>query len=164
MRLQFEYVADHLAQVLVRDVAARDVVMVDGDDTIAEVREWLTSNDKGSTHQGFPVVDAEERLLGVVTRRDLLNPALDAATRVRDTIRRRPAVIYDDSTLRETADHMVVEQVGRLPVVRRDAPLTVVGIVSRSDLIAAHAPRIRASRRRASGSFAWIGRRPKVRS
>jgi len=158
MRVQFEYAADHLAQVLVRDVAARDVVMVDGDDTIAEVREWLTSNDEGSTHQGFPVVDAEERLLGVVTRRDLLNPALDGATRVRDTIRRRPAVIYEDSTLRETADHMVVEQVGRLPVVRRDAPLTVVGIVSRSDLTAAHAPRIRASRRRASGSFAWIGR------
>jgi CIC family chloride channel protein len=164
MRVQFEYAADHLAQVLVRDFAARDVVLVDGDDTIAEVREWLASDGEGTTHQGFPVVDSQERLLGVVTRRDLLNHTLDPNTRVRDTIRRRPAVIYEDSTLRETADLMVIEQVGRLPVVRREAPLTVVGIVSRSDLLAAHAPRLRASRRRSSGSFAWIGRRPKARA
>jgi CBS domain-containing protein len=164
MRVQFEYAADHLAQVLVRDFATRDVVLVDGDDTIGEVREWLASDAEGSTHQGFPVVDSQERLLGVVTRRDLLNHALDGSTRIRDTIRRRPAVIYEDSTLRETADLMVIEQVGRLPVVRREAPLTVVGIVSRSDLLAAHAPRLRASRRRSSGSFAWIGRRPAARS
>ncbi|MFL5559900.1 MAG: chloride channel protein [Gemmatimonadaceae bacterium] len=163
MRVQFEYAADHLAQVLVRDVASSEVVLIDGDDTIAEVREWFSTHDEGTTHQGFPVVDAEERLLGVVTRRDLLNPALDGATLVRDTIRRRPAVIYEDSTLRETADHMVVEQVGRLPVVRREDPLKVVGIISRSDLIAAHAPRLRAARRRASGRFTWIGRRATAR-
>jgi len=38
--------------------------------------------------------------------------------------------------------------VGRLPVVRRDAPRTLVGIVSRSDLLAAHAPRLEAAHRR----------------
>jgi CIC family chloride channel protein len=55
-------------------------------------------------------------------------------------------VVFDDNTLRDAADHMVLEQVGRLPVVTRDAPRRVVGIVSRSDLLAAHAPRLRASR------------------
>jgi CBS domain-containing protein len=160
MRVQSEYAADHLAPVLVRDVAARDVVMVNGDDSIDVVREWLASHSEGSTHQGFPVVDGENRLLGVVTRRDLLDPSTGATALVRDLIRRRPAVIYEDSTLRETADHMVIEQVGRLPVVSRESPLTVVGIVSRSDLLAAHAPRLRAARKRSSGRFVWIGRQP----
>jgi CBS domain-containing protein len=160
MRVQSEYAVDHLAQVLVRDVAARDVVTVNGDDSIGAVREWLASHAEGTTHQGFPVVDGEDRLLGVVTRRDLLDPAATATALVRDMIRRRPAVIYEDSTLRETADHMVIEQVGRLPVVSRESPLTVVGIVSRSDLLAAHAPRLRAAQKRGSGRFTWIGRQP----
>ena len=160
MRVQAEYAVDHLAQVLVRDVAAHEVVTVNGDDTIGAVREWLASHAEGSTHQGFPVVDSKARLLGVVTRRDLLDPDAKIGAFVRDTIRRRPAVIYEDSTLRETADHMVTEQVGRLPVVKRESPLTVVGIISRSDLLAAHAPRLRAARKRSSGRFAWIGRQP----
>ena len=35
---------------------------------------------------------------------------------------------------------------GRLPVVRRREPRRVVGILSRSDLLAAHAPRLEAAR------------------
>jgi predicted transcriptional regulator len=40
---------------------------------------------------------------------------------------------------------MVVEGVGRLPVVSRDNPRKLVGIISRSDLLAAHAPRLAAA-------------------
>ncbi|HEX2780312.1 MAG TPA: chloride channel protein, partial [Gemmatimonadaceae bacterium] len=160
MRVQTEYSADHLAQVLVRDVAARDVVTIRGDDTLDAVRSWLASGAGGATHQGFPVVDDRGQLIGVVTRRDLLDASKGGTTLVRDRIRRPPVVIYEDSTLRETADHMVLEQVGRLPVVRREDPRNVIGILSRSDLLAAHMPRLRAARRRSnSGAFAWIGRR-----
>ena len=160
MRIQTEYAADHLAQVLVRDVAAHDVVTIRADHSIDTVRRWLESGARGASHQGFPVVDELGHLVGVVTRRDLLDPKLDGSTLLRDRLRRPPAVIYDDSTLRETADHMVLEQVGRLPVVTRENPRTVVGIISRSDLLAAHAPRLRAARRKSnSGAFAWIGRR-----
>jgi CBS-domain-containing membrane protein len=35
--------------------------------------------------------------------------------------------------------------VGRLPVVSRENPRLVVGIISRSDLLAAHAPRLSAA-------------------
>jgi CBS-domain-containing membrane protein len=41
---------------------------------------------------------------------------------------------------------MVLEEVGRVPVVRRDAPRRVIGILSRSDLLAAHAPRLKEAR------------------
>ncbi|MFL5574523.1 MAG: chloride channel protein [Gemmatimonadaceae bacterium] len=145
-----EYAADHLAHVLVRDVARRHVRTLRADETLEDVRRWLASPGEGATHQGFPVVDAAGDLVGVVTRRDLLGPTDDPGRTVGSVIRRRPAVVYEDSTLRDAADHMVLEQVGRLPVVTRERPRTVVGIVTRSDLLAAHAPRLTAARVRAT--------------
>ncbi|HEY6088563.1 MAG TPA: CBS domain-containing protein, partial [Gemmatimonadaceae bacterium] len=61
-------------------------------------------------------------------------------------VTREPAVVFEDNTLRDAADHMVLEQVGRLPVVTRDNPRKVVGMISRSDLLRAHAPRLAAER------------------
>jgi CBS domain-containing protein len=78
----------------------------------------------------------------VVTRRDLLAPETPDTARVRDLLRRPLAVVFEDSSLREVADHMVNEGVGRLPVVSRAAPRVPVGILSRSDLLAAHGRRL----------------------
>lgn len=59
-------------------------------------------------------------------------------------LKRAAVVIFADNTLRDAADHMVHERVGRLPVVTRKAPRTVVEIISRSDLLDAHEPRLEA--------------------
>ena len=61
---------------------------------------------------------------------------------VRTLIRRPAAIAFDDSTLREAADHMVREGVGRLPVVSRDEPRKVIGMLTRSDLLTAHRRRL----------------------
>jgi chloride channel protein, CIC family len=142
-----EYAADHLAQITVRDAATRDVVTLRGDDSLATVRAWIASGAGDTTHQGFPVLDSRGHLSGVVTRRDLLNDAHSDLLRLSEIIHRAPVVVYDDSTLRDAADQMVVEHVGRLPVVRRGTPNELVGILSRSDLLAAHAPRLEAAHR-----------------
>lgn len=55
-------------------------------------------------------------------------------------IRRPVAVALEGSSLREAADHMVREGVGRLPVVGADGRLA--GILTRSDLLDAHALRL----------------------
>lgn len=145
--LRLEYSVDHLAHVLVRDAATRDVVKLTDSANLDEVRAWVNSGAGDTTHQGFPVVNDAGLLVGVVTRRDILDPNQPGTAKVRDVIRRPPVVVYDDSSLRDAADHMVTEEVGRLPVVTRDASLTVVGIISRSDLLSAHRPRLTAARR-----------------
>jgi CBS domain-containing protein len=99
----------------------------------------------GSAHQGFPVVDDDDRLVGVVTRRDLLDEGV-VATTVREAIKRAPAVVFDDSSLRDAADHMARENVGRLPVVARNEPDRVIGIITRSDVISAHSRRLAGER------------------
>ncbi len=137
-----EYSADVLANTRVSALGPRAVVTLAADDSRAQARACHARGVPGTRHQGFPVVDAAGRLVGVVTRRELLEGAEEADKRVRDFIRRPPAVVFEDSTLREAADHMVREEVGRLPVVRREEPWKVVGILTRSDLLAAHRRRI----------------------
>ena len=142
-----EYAADYLHQVLVRDCCSSSVVAVEADDAIETVREWMTRGVEGATHQGFPVVDANGYLVGVVTRRDIFDPAADGRQAVRSLVRRPPVIIHDDNTARDAADHMVRERVGRLPVVTRADPRRPIGIISRSDLLEAHERRLHASSR-----------------
>jgi chloride channel protein, CIC family len=71
-----EYLADSLGQVLVREVASSAVVSIYADDSIAQIREWLVNGAAKASHQGFPVVDRNGTLIGVVTRRDLNDPKL----------------------------------------------------------------------------------------
>jgi CIC family chloride channel protein len=145
--LRTDYSVDFLGQVLVRDVATRQVVTLRAGDTIAAARKWMESGGASSTHQGFPVLDDAGRVLGVLTRRDLFDPAGDATLTLAQSIRRAPIVVYEDSSLRDAADQMVTESVGRLPVVERAAPHRLVGILSRSDLLTAHGPRLNAASR-----------------
>jgi H+/Cl- antiporter ClcA/CBS domain-containing protein len=136
VRVPSEYAADHLDLINVADACSASVVTVRADEPIAALRT------RGASHQGFPVVDAEGNLLGVVTRRDFLDASKPETTRAADLITRPPAVIFLDSSLREAADQMVRENVGRLPVVSREDPRRVVGFITRSDLLRAHERRL----------------------
>src|SRR5262249_24101281 len=119
VRVPSEYTADFLDQINAGDCASKPVVTLGADDLLEAVRGWIAGHGKGSKHQGFPVVDRAGNLTGVVTRRDLLDPARSGNTPVRDLIHRPLAVVFEDTSLREAADHMLQEEVGRLPVVAR---------------------------------------------
>ncbi|HEU4648431.1 MAG TPA: chloride channel protein [Gemmatimonadales bacterium] len=141
-----EYTLDPLSRILVREAATRNIVSLKAEDSLAAVRAWLASGERAAHHHGYPVVDAAGALAGVVTLRDLTDPAADPSAPVSAVIKRPPAVIFEDNTLREAADHMLSESVGRLCVVRRDEPWRLLGIVSRSDLLEAHRSRLESRR------------------
>ena len=142
VRVPGEYAADFLDQIQAGAAAAKPVVALRADQSLDEVRAFAQSGERGATHQGFPVVDGDGLLVGVVTRRDLLDPRVPGSERVRALLRRSAAIVFEDSTLREAADHMVREGVGRLPVVSRDEPRKVLGMLTRSDLLTAHRQRL----------------------
>jgi CBS domain-containing protein len=137
-----DYAADFLARSLVRDVASRQVQTLGYQLSVGEVRALFASQDDQFTHQAFPVVDEHGELLGVVTKRLIMDRTKSDEDRITDLIKRPPAVVFEDNTLRQAADLMVMEKVGRLPVVLRDNPLKIVGIISRSDLLHAHSSRL----------------------
>ena len=142
IRVVGEYSADHLERMTVKDVATRGAITLQAAESLQSVRTRMHQHEAGMQHQGFPVVDAEARALGVVTRREILDPSTPGSGSVGALLRGGPVLIYDDSTLREAADHMLREKVGRLPVVTRAEPEKVVGILSRSDLLGAHRHRL----------------------
>jgi CBS domain-containing protein len=142
VRVPAEYAADFLDTVFVRTHATAKVVALDGRDSLGAARAWLASRKAGTSHQGFPVLDDAGMLVGVITRRDLDGSEADPDTPLRELLQRDPVTIFDDSSLREAADQMVLAGVGRLPVTTRSAPRSVIGILTRSDLLKAHARRL----------------------
>ncbi len=140
-----EYVADTLDQVLVRDVASRGVVALRSNDRVETVRAWLASRAPGTSHQGFPVLNEQGVLSGVLTRRDLLDPEVRDGKTLVELLRRPPKYVYDDCTVRQAADHMVNHNIGRLPVVKRDRPQEVIGMITRSDILSVFQRRVRES-------------------
>jgi CBS domain-containing protein len=122
------------------------VVALRTEQTVGEVRAWIRGRTPESAHQGFPVVDDQQIIAGVVTRRRLLDETIPDDRRLVELLDRPPTVCYADSTLRDAADHMVNHDIGRLPVVERGQPGRVVGFITRSDLLSAHRKRLRESR------------------
>ncbi len=164
VRVPAEYAADFLDSVLVREVAIQRPVTLPAGWSLADARKWIEAGGPGTSHQGFPVVDENEILVGIVTRRMLFDPARPPDRRLRDLLTRPPVIVYADSTLRDAADHMVNHDIGRLPVVERGKLGKVVGFLTRSDLLSAHRRRLDDSRRpRRQGGDGSSGKKPKIR-
>jgi len=142
VRVVNEYEADFLAQVLVGQVASQHVEVLNADESLGEVRALLEEVGPLVPHNGFPVVEGDGLLVGVVTRRDLM--AIEPRGVVRDRVRRAPVVTFPDVSLRDAADQMVLENIGRLVVVDRENPTRILGILTRSDLLRAHSTRLHA--------------------
>jgi CBS domain-containing protein len=147
VRVPAEYQADFLDQILVRDVATTEVFSLRLDQTIGQVKKIINDNTPGTSHQGFPVVNSDDIVVGVVTRRHLLDPARPDDHTLAELLRRPPIIIYSDSTLREAADHMVNHDIGRLPVVERGKPGKLAGFITRSDILSSHRRRLKESAR-----------------
>jgi predicted transcriptional regulator len=118
-----------------RDVMTRWVITVRPDASVKEIA------DKLSRHRvsAVPVVDDEEKLLGVVSEIDLL-PQVAGIRRAgdgvphtaADVMSRRIVTVAPDTDVREVAKLLLRHRLRRLPVVEDGR---VVGIVSRGDLI-----------------------------
>lgn len=145
VRTPEDYEADILDQVSVKGVMSKEVVRLSADDRIGDVRAWLAGDDVRSSHHGFPVIDEHQTLVGVVTRQELLSPQVAEDDLVRQVVRRPPKFIYDDCTVRQAAEHLSNHAIGRLPVVARNSPHQVVGMITRSDVLNVFVRRTQAS-------------------
>jgi CBS domain-containing protein len=115
------------------------VVTLPAAETVGEALRRLAT----VAHQGFPVLDGK-RVVGVVMRRSLL--AAPQNRRVADLIERPPVTVRASDTLRHAADVMASTGVGRLPVLSDGPSPALVGMLTRSDLVGAHRPRLKAER------------------
>jgi H+/Cl- antiporter ClcA len=157
IKVPADYEADFLDQARVKDVSSKSLITLKSMQTIESVRSWISSRSPDSIHQGYPVIDEGGHLLGVLTRRLILDPSTPPGAKLAEMIHRPPVVVYDDNTLRDAADHMVNHEIGRLPVIERRTG-RLIGMVTRSDLLGAHRKRLR-EHREATATLNWFGRR-----
>ncbi len=146
VRVPADYSADYLEQVPVRAAMSAPAVTLRATQTLAEVRVWMAGGSAATQHRGYPVLDAQDRLCGVLTRRDLLDDTHGPATPLAALIRRAPLTVHAGHSLREAADHMVLAGVGRLVVVDGEDPQRVLGMLTRGDILAAHGRRLEEAR------------------
>jgi CBS domain-containing protein len=146
MHLTREYSIDPLEVLFVRDVMSADVICFRTDTEIATaaagfITESRELRDERHRQRLYPVIDADERLVGVVTRRDMLGAALDGhelpdGATLADLVLPAPVVIHPDLTLREAANFIADQGLTRLPVVSREDPGRLLGLVTLVDLLA----------------------------
>jgi CBS domain-containing protein len=116
----------------IQDVMTADVSFIEPNTSILEIARKMRDGDIGST----PVVE-DERLVGMVTDRDIVVRAIAEGGDVRNMTARdamSPGVLYcfADQTVESVLESMGDQQIRRLPVIDRDKRL--VGVVSLGDL------------------------------
>jgi H+/Cl- antiporter ClcA/CBS domain-containing protein len=131
-----EYGVDPLEVTRVSEVMTKNVVTVPINTTLSVLMaECFGGHQK---FRGYPVLDPDEKLTGILTASDVLEHRLHPSPSdlVSGEIAKSPVVtIYPYESCREAAERMASLNIGRLPVVDPDDPKHLIGIITRSDLL-----------------------------
>lgn len=123
----------------VRDVMNSRVVSVRDKDFATTARGLF--RDYG--YRSFPVVDEQNRLVGVITRGDILNITSSRSNIPVAGIMSPPVFFtYPDEDLMKVAEVMVKNNIGRMPVVKSSTDMTLIGVVSAHDILSKLVERI----------------------
>ena len=132
-----EYTVDPLDLLQAEQIMTPRPRVLPGHLSIELALQFFTAH---AEHRSYPVVDVNERLLGVVSRTDALrwqgDPGLARST-LADTISDAALpVAYPDTPSGVVADLIIETGIGRIPIIDRETH-KVVGILSRQDLLKA---------------------------
>ncbi len=137
---------DVMQGVMVEEVMNRAPVTISKDQSLAELFALFQE----THHQGFPVVDERNRLYGMVSMQDIhrtlqnMDRTLNRAeislkdVKVWDVATADPVVAYPDEPIWSAIRKMAPRDLARLPVVSREDPGRLLGMISRSDILRAY--------------------------
>ncbi|BFR49309.1 CBS domain-containing protein [Nitratidesulfovibrio sp. HK-II] len=128
--------------MLIREWMTKDVITVTPDTSMMKASKILKEN----RIRRLPVVDAEGRLIGIVSDRDIKEASPSKATtldmhelyyllseiKVKDIMTRDPFTVRAEDTVETVALNMIEKRIGGLPVIDDGGKL--VGIISDSDV------------------------------
>ncbi len=140
----------------VKEIMTREVTCLSPEDDVRNALELLEK----MQISGLPVIDAEDRLVGMFTEKEILSAILPSylekvgwfvyeddpkavrqkiaalhGRKVKEVMRREVVAIDEDTRLGEVARVMLTRQARRIPVLNKENK--VVGIVGRGDVLKA---------------------------
>jgi H+/Cl- antiporter ClcA len=145
-----EYAVDALDVVFAREVMVTAVLTLPPEATLPEAERLLKASPHMRHQRLLPVVDKQNRLLGVVPWQDVTerDAAATETSRVEDIMRNQVVVAYPWESLRDIAWKMATHEVGVLPVVSEGVPGTLVGLITQFNLLTAHERLLQEERKR----------------
>jgi CIC family chloride channel protein len=134
-----DYEADVFRRITVSQVMDSSPVTLPATLRVAELSARITRLEPGmGRHPAYMLVDGENRLVGIITRGDLVK-AFEADPEGKATLLEagtaNPAVTHPDELVGDALDRMLAAECGRLPVVSRTEPGRVVGYFGRSSVL-----------------------------
>ncbi|ELK47296.1 UNVERIFIED_CONTAM: CBS domain-containing protein [Halobacillus marinus] len=135
-------VATMINRAIYDQLIKKEIVLVDDIYTAYEDSKFLKTTDsvdhwhdlnEETKHSRYPVVDSQNRVVGIVTSKDVIGKSAD--TKIDKVMTKNPMTVHPKTSLANAAHVMVWEGIELMPVV--DAAQKLQGIISRQDVLKA---------------------------
>lgn len=127
-----------LEGITVGEVMNQELATLRENQPLSEALTFLTQ----TFRQGLPVLNAVGNLVGMLTLQDIEKAGSQEEgvenLRVGQVCTKPPLTVYPDETIGTALRRMSARDIGRLPVVSREDPGHLVGLLRRSDVIHAY--------------------------
>jgi coenzyme F420 hydrogenase subunit beta len=122
-----------LSQIKVEDVMTREVKTVLPKTTVNQFLDLMAKHH----HIGYPVMNERGDLVGVVTLEDAAKVAKEERDKilVGDIAKSKLVVVCPEELVLDAFKRMSAHEIGRIPVVDRENPKKLVGILTKTDLM-----------------------------
>ena len=141
LHLTREYGVDPLELTRVSEVMDKHPEVIPPALTLREFADKYMSGNKLLRHQAFLIAPAPDRLLGIISKSDvmkhLISQDVDLETPIGELCTRHPVVAYADELLSQATNKMLRHNVGRLPVVERENQSKLIGYLGRTEIVEA---------------------------
>ena len=123
---------DLLEKIKVSEAMFRKVITVNETKTVSDAESLL----KSTAHRGFPVVDSNGRLTGMITHRDIYDALKDGKgdVTVAEIMSHNLVTCYPEETLKNALEKLGEHDIGRIPVIDNDTG-NLIGLITRKNII-----------------------------
>ncbi|MCL5745693.1 MAG: chloride channel protein [Acidobacteria bacterium] len=149
--LSCEYAVDPLEILSVREVMRTNILALPGQVSRSELAQSIHHDHRRHGQFLYPLVDAEQRLRGVITHsglQALIDQDRSGDICLSEAANSDPVVAYPDEPLRVAVNRMAETGRTRMPVVERGDGRKLLGMVSLADLLRARVRHLEEERRR----------------
>ena len=149
LHVPLDYQPDYLHATSVRLAMTSDVAVLRADDTVNDARVRLDQ----TSHSAYPIVDEEQRCVGIVSRSDLLGPEATPGAPLSSISSPDVITLVPNDTLLTALERIINENVEHLPVL--DESQHIVGICTRTDILRARSQHLAAEQSQAGWRVGW---------
>ncbi len=114
--------------MIASDIMTRKVCTIHPEASAQEAAQILSEK----RISGLPVVDADDKIVGIVTEADIISKVSRDGLRVSDIMSYEVISVQEETPVNEIATLLTERKIKRVPVVSGDK---LVGIVSRGDIV-----------------------------